>query len=173
MYQHASSFDRQPVAGAGMQHYDRRPWWEKQNGHDAMGITAEEAAEIAMQRLELIHQNATQCHVDRMRIARKAGRVGGRIPTPSFLGPTPAASRLVRAIVDEETPKLRPADAFDAAETVAQATADSNPHDFDATTGRRVVRGTHRPLSVAELAATAKPNARERPNMAGRHFGGQ
>ena len=162
MYQHASAFDRQPVAAAGMQHYDRRPWWEKQSSIEAAGMTAQEAAEIAMQQLERIHENATQCHADRTRIARKAGRVGGRIPTPSFLGPTPAASRLVRAIVDEETPKLERVTSTTAA-SFEEATADSNPHDFDRT-GRRVVHRTNRPMSVAELATRVGPmNTRAKP----------
>jgi hypothetical protein len=174
MYQARSAYDEQPIGRGGMQHYDRRPWWEKQSAHEGAGITAEEAADIAMQQIEQIHQNATQCHADRTRIARKAGRVGGRIPTPTFHGATPAASRLIRAIVDEETPRSRanpptpvdgiPADASGTGDesAFAGANASSDPNDFNHR-GQRVQVQPKRPLSVAAMASSVQGIARRQP----------
>jgi mono/diheme cytochrome c family protein len=154
-----SEFDRRELRSAGLQLYDRRPWWERTKGDSASGLTsagfsAAEAQALELDRMERIHRNCVQCHGDRTRIATKAGRPNGRILTPTYHGLTPAATNLISALVakaaeENRRPTARNVDAVD-------STDHADPRDWKpAGSGYRTVEDEaklDRPLTVSRVA---------------------
>lgn len=104
MWRYGNAHDDTAIAASGLPLYDKRPWWEKAaaDGGAASGFTADEAAIIAVERMQRIHENCEQCHRDRTRIARKAGRPGGRILTPTYHGATPAATSVISYLATQQ-----------------------------------------------------------------------
>lgn len=88
--------DLQPVRP--LQLYDQRAWWAR--SENDFGFSAmENSLTIAVARTEAIDTASNICHVDRSRIAAKAGR---SLVTPALCGATvPASIRIQRHIQSE------------------------------------------------------------------------